>query len=82
LQDTVNVTDYVIDILLIHAIVRQVRPHQLTPRSAAAAQPAYRHGIIYLRAVQLGGKDPLVQLALLPPATERMTFGTGIASTG
>ena len=28
----------------------------------------------------LGGKDPLVQLALLLPATERMTFGTGIAN--
>jgi probable F420-dependent oxidoreductase len=28
----------------------------------------------------LGGKDPLVQLALLFPATERMTFGTGIAN--
>ena len=28
----------------------------------------------------VGGKDPLVQLALLLPATERMTFGTGIGS--
>jgi probable F420-dependent oxidoreductase len=28
----------------------------------------------------VGGKDPLVQLALLLPATERMTFGTGIAN--
>jgi probable F420-dependent oxidoreductase len=28
----------------------------------------------------VGGKDPLVQLALLFPATERMTFGTGIAN--
>jgi len=28
----------------------------------------------------LGGKDPLVQVALLLPATERMTFGTGIAN--
>ncbi len=28
----------------------------------------------------LGGKDPLVQLALLLPATQRMTFGTGIAN--
>ena len=28
----------------------------------------------------IGGKDPLVQLALLLQATERMTFGTGIAN--
>lgn len=28
----------------------------------------------------VGGKDPLVQLALLLSATERMTFGTGIAN--
>ncbi|HEX3956064.1 MAG TPA: TIGR03620 family F420-dependent LLM class oxidoreductase [Trebonia sp.] len=28
----------------------------------------------------VGGKDPLVQLALLLPATGRMTFGTGIAN--
>ena len=28
----------------------------------------------------VGGKDPLVQVALLFPAAERMTFGTGIAN--
>ena len=28
----------------------------------------------------VGGKDPLVQVALLLPATERMAFGTGIAN--
>jgi probable F420-dependent oxidoreductase len=28
----------------------------------------------------VGGKDPLVQVALLLPAAERMTFGTGIAN--
>jgi probable F420-dependent oxidoreductase len=28
----------------------------------------------------VGGKDPLVQLALLLPATDRMMFGTGIAN--
>ena len=28
----------------------------------------------------VGGKDPLVQLALLLPATQRLTFGTGIAN--
>ena len=50
--------DYVIDILLIVVIFRQLRTHQLTPRSArrpllllAAA------GAIYLRPVTLGGND-------------------------
>jgi alkanesulfonate monooxygenase SsuD/methylene tetrahydromethanopterin reductase-like flavin-dependent oxidoreductase (luciferase family) len=28
----------------------------------------------------VGGKDPFVQLALLLTATERITFGTGIAN--
>src|ERR1700677_428004 len=28
----------------------------------------------------VGGKDPMVQVALLLEATERMTFGTGIAN--
>ena len=28
----------------------------------------------------VGGRDPLVQLALLLPAAERMTFGTGVAN--
>src|SRR5580692_6299922 len=30
----------------------------------------------------VGGRDPLVQLALLLPAAERMTFGTGVAISG
>jgi hypothetical protein len=54
-----SITDYVIDILLIVVIFRQVRPHQLTPRAAllpilllAAA------GAIYLRPpFTLGGND-------------------------
>jgi hypothetical protein len=54
-----SITDYVIDILLIAVIFRQVRPHQLTPRAAllpilllAAA------GAIYLRPpFTLGGND-------------------------
>jgi Luciferase-like monooxygenase len=29
----------------------------------------------------VGGRDPLVQLALLLPAAGRMTFGTGVANT-
>jgi hypothetical protein len=53
-----SITDYVIDILLILVIFRQVRPHQLTHRAAllplvllAAA------GIIYLRPFTLRGND-------------------------
>ena len=60
-----SVTDYVIDILLILVIFRQVRPHELTPRAAllplallAAA------GIIYLRPFTLRGNDLALILIL------------------
>ena len=60
-----SVTDYVIDILLIVVIFRQVRPHELTPRVAllplallAAA------GIIYLRPFTLRGNDLALILIL------------------
>lgn len=53
-----TVTDYIIDLLLVAVIFRQVRPHELTARSAvlplilmAAA------GIVYLRAFTLAGND-------------------------
>ena len=53
-----SITDYVIDILLIVVIFRQVRPHELTSRAAllplallAAA------GVIYLRPFTLAGND-------------------------
>jgi hypothetical protein len=61
----VSITDYVIDILLIVVIFRQVRPHELTPRAAllplallAAA------GIIYLRPFTLRGNDLALILIL------------------
>ena len=54
-----STTDYLIDILLIVVIFRQVRPHQLTPR--AALLPILLlivAGIIYLRPpFTLGGND-------------------------
>ena len=60
-----SITDYVIDILLIVVIFRQVRPHELTPRAVllplallAAA------GIIYLRPFTLGGNDLAVIVIL------------------
>ncbi len=65
-----SVTDYVIDILLILVIFRQVRPHELTPRAAllplallAAA------GIIYLRPFTLRGNDLALILILPPPVS-------------
>jgi hypothetical protein len=61
----VSITDYVIDILLIVVIFRQVRPHELTPGAAllplallAAA------GIIYLRPFTLRGNDLALILIL------------------
>ncbi len=54
-----STTDYLIDILLIVVIFRQVRPHQLTPR--AALLPILLlivAGVIYLRPpFTLGGND-------------------------
>jgi hypothetical protein len=58
-ETLVSITDYLIDILLIVVIFRQVRPHQLTPR--AARLPVLLlivAGIIYLRPpFSLGGND-------------------------
>jgi hypothetical protein len=61
-----SITDYIIDLLLIVVIFRQVRPHELTARSAllplilmAAA------GIIYLRAFTLRGNDLALIVILL-----------------
>ena len=52
-----SVTDYVIDLLLIAVIFRQVRPHRLTPRSALLPLVLMAAGIIYLRSFTLGGDD-------------------------
>src|ERR1700735_1100005 len=41
--------------------------------SGGADRTAWTHETV-------GGKDPFVQLALLLPATDRMTFGIGIAN--
>jgi len=60
-----SVTDYVIDILLILVIFRQVRPHQLTLR--ATLLPLILlvvAGIIYLRPVTLGGNNLALILIL------------------
>jgi hypothetical protein len=54
----VSITDYVIDILLIVVIFRQVRPHELTPRAALLPLALLAvAGIIYLRPFTLRGND-------------------------
>jgi len=61
----VSVTDYVIDILLILVIFRQVRPHELTPRAALLPLALLGvAGIIYLRPFTLHGNDLALILIL------------------
>ena len=60
-----SVTDYVIDILLIVVIFRQVRPHELTPRTALLPLALLVvAGIIYLRPFTLRGNDLALILIL------------------
>lgn len=74
-----SATDYIIDILLVLVIFRQVRPHQLTTRSLllplallAAA------GVIYLRPVTLGGND-LTLIGILAAAGLGLGALSGLA---
>ncbi len=74
-----SVTDYVIDILLIAVIFRQVRPHELTPRSAllplvllAAA------GVVYLRPFTVRGND-LALIVILAAAGVVLGTLSGLA---
>lgn len=60
-----SITDYVVDILLILVIFRQVRPHELTPRAALLPLALLAvAGIIYLRPFALGGNDLTLILIL------------------
>jgi hypothetical protein len=60
-----SVTDYVIDILLILVIFRQVRPHELTPRAALLPLALMvAAGAIYLRPSPLRGNDFLLIVTL------------------
>ena len=53
-----SVSDYVIDVLLIAVIFRQVRPRELTLRSAVLPLVLMvAAGVIYLRTSPLGGND-------------------------
>jgi hypothetical protein len=77
-----SITDYVIDILLIAVIFRQVRPHQLTPR--AALLPILllvAAGAIYLRPpFTLGGND-LALIMILALAGIVLGVLSGLADT-
>jgi hypothetical protein len=65
LEDTVSVTDYIIDILLILVIFRQVRPHQVTLRAAVLPLALLVvAGAIYLRPFTPGGNDVALILIL------------------
>jgi hypothetical protein len=77
----VSVTDYVIDILLILVIFRQVRPHERTVRAAllplivlAAA------GAVYLRPFTLGGND-LALIVILAAAGIVLGALSGLADS-
>ncbi len=60
-----SIADYVIDILLIVVIFRQVRPHELTPRAALLPLALLViAGIIYLRPFTLRGNDLALILIL------------------
>lgn len=60
-----SVTDYVIDILLILVIFRQVRPRQLSPRAALLPLALLAvAGITYLRPFTFGGNDLALILIL------------------
>ena len=69
-----SVTDYVIDILLILVIFRQVRPHELTPQAALLPLALLADdGIICLRPFTLHGNDLALILIL---ATAGIVLGT------
>ncbi|MGH3206183.1 MAG: hypothetical protein ACRDNO_00320 [Trebonia sp.] len=61
-----SATDYVIDLLLIVVIFRQVRVHELTPRSALLPLVLMvAAGVIYLRSFTLRGNDLALIVILL-----------------
>jgi len=62
LENSVSITDYVIDILLILVIFRQVRPHELTLRTVVLPLVLLAvAGIVYLRPFTVRGNDlPLI----------------------
>jgi hypothetical protein len=78
-ENSMSVTDYVIDILLIVVIFRQVRPHELTLRTAVLPLLLMvAAGIIYLRPVTLQGND-LLLIVILAVAGAILGWFSGLA---
>jgi hypothetical protein len=74
-----SVTDYVIDLLLIVIIFRQVRMHELTTRSAVLPLLLMAvAGFVYLRPVDLHGND-LALIAVLAAAGIAIGIVSGMA---
>jgi hypothetical protein len=74
-----SITDYIIDILLILVIFRQVRPRQLTLRTVVLPLVLVAiAGAIYLRPISLRGDD-LVLIVLLAIAGSALGLVSGLA---
>ena len=74
-----SITDYVIDILLILVIFRQVRPHELSPRAALLPLALLiLAGIVYLRPFTLRGND-LILIVILAAAGVVLGSLSGLA---
>jgi len=79
LEISVSTTDYVIDILLILVIFRQVRPHELTPRAAVLPLVLLVvAGVVYLRPFAVRGND-LVLIIILAVAGVVLGALSGLA---
>jgi hypothetical protein len=78
-ETTMNTTDYVIDILLIAVIFRQVRPHQLTLSNAALPLVlVVVAGGLYLGPVTIKGND-LALIIILMVAGAVLGLVSGLA---
>ncbi len=75
-----SVTDYVIDILLIAVIFRQVRPHQLTPRAALLPLVLLAiAGAIYLKPPFTARGNDLALIVILTVAGAVLGVISGLA---
>ncbi len=76
-----SITDYVIDILLILVIFRQVRPHELTPRTVLLPLVLLAFaGVVYLRPFSLRGND-LALIVILAAAGVVLGTLSGLADS-
>jgi hypothetical protein len=78
-----STTDYVIDILLILVIFRQVRPHELSPRAALLPLALLiLAGIVYLRPFTLRGNDLILIVILAAAGDVRPLPPLGVQAPG